>query len=162
MGERKTTNPRIEKASSLLTFWAYRIYKGSPVIEQSTHFHTGSSQITDMNSYKSYKPFCFKMKTNAKQDRPKGKSTPPLGGASTTETNERRAQAIDKLLSEKLTPKQREIVFFLFLPRTLISKTKLSDKVIAVARGYNPKRACELKYRAIDLVNKEILSPFTE
>lgn len=158
----KNANPRIEKASSLLNFWAYRLYIGKAITEQGYHFHTGSSQMIGINSYKSYNPPGFKMKTNAKQDRQQGRSCSPLGGAARTETNEQRARAIDKLLSEQMTPKQREIAFFLFLPRTILSDSKLSDKVIAIARGYNPKRACEIKYKAIDLVNREILSPFTE
>lgn len=172
---KKGQNFRKEKAENLLHYWAYRHFVGRANIEQGAH-HTGGNPITSVNPVKPYNPAQgFKMKTNAKQDRPSGKSSIPLGHVMQTETNDRRAEAIDELLHEKLTPRGLEMVLRLFVPRTAYAgafegklhernekASKLKDRDIAMAAGFCPKRASEVKHRAINLVATNILSPFTE
>lgn len=164
---------RKEKAIDLLHYWAYRHYAGRANIEQGAHA-TGGNPITSINPSKNYNPFCFKMKTNGKQDRPYSKSSIPLGHVMQTETNDRRAEAIDLLLSERFRPRTRMIVFYLFVPRVAFidafegtererqeKVAQLTDRKIAVAAGFCPKRASEAKVKAVNLVAVEILSPFS-
>jgi hypothetical protein len=166
---------RREKAENLLHYWAYRHFVGRENIEQGAH-HTGGNPITSVNPVKNYNPaYGFKMLTNAKQDRPAGKSSIPLGHVMQTETNDRRAEAIDKLLHEKLSPRSLEMTLRMFVPRTAYAQafegplhvrnekaSKLKDRDIAKASGFCPKRASELKHKVIHMVSVEILSPFTE
>lgn len=163
---------RKEKATNLLHYWAYRHHAGKANIEQGAHA-TGGNPITSINPSKSYNPLCFKMKTNGKQDRPYSKSSIPLGSVMQTETNDRRAEAIDLLLSERFRPRTRLMVFYLFVPRIVFigafegseqerieKASALTDSKIAIAAGFCPKRASEAKVKAINLVAVEILSPF--
>lgn len=164
---------RRDKAENLLHYWAYRHYVGRENIEQGAHA-TGGNPITSVNPTKTYNPLCFKLKTNAKQDRPQGSSSIPLGHVMQTETNDRRAIAIDKLLHEKLSPRALEMTLRLFVPRVAYAgafegkdhekrakASKLNDRDIAKASGFCPKRASETKRKAINLVAVHILSPFT-
>jgi len=157
------TDFRRDKASALLTYWAYRMYTGRDSVEQGAHA-TGGNPISTVNPARPYNTVGFKMKTNAKQDRPPGKSSIPLGGVMRTETNERRAFAIDKLISEKLSPRARLLAFYLFLPRTFLTEDprNLTDRAIAIAADYNPKRASEIKQRAITLVANDLLAQFID
>lgn len=167
-------NFRVEKAINLLHYWAYRQYTGRQNIEQGAH-HTGGNPITSVNPSKTYNPFCFKIKTNAKQDRPHSKSSIPLGHVMQTETNDRRAEAIDLVLAEHFRPRTRTMIFYLFVPRAVFADAfegtdqekqeraaSLTDRQIATAYGFTAPRACQAKNRAIALVAKEVLSPFIE
>lgn len=155
------TDSRKEKASEFLTYWAFRLYQDKPIIEQAYAFFTGGNSMTDAGILIMKKTVTvgFSAQMNAKQDRSPGYSKPILGGVMLAETHERRAVSIDKLLSVEFSPRQRLMTFYLFLPRDLYKIEKLTDRRIAKAAGYCPKRACEIKYRAIDLVAKQVLGP---
>lgn len=174
LASRPGKNFRVEKAINLLHYWAYRHFTGRENIEQGSHA-TGSSPLLSMNLSATYKPFCFKMKTNGKQDRPSGKSSIPLGHVMQTETNDRRAEAIDALLAEKFRPRTRLMVFYLFVPRVAFADAfegpehvrvekagKLTDQQIAIAAGFIPKRASQAKIKAVNLVAAHVLSPLEQ
>lgn len=165
-------NYRTEKAINLLHYWAYRHFTGRSNIEQGAHA-TGGNPIVSVNPVKSYNPACgFKMLTNAKQDRPCGKSSIPLGHVMQTETNDRRAESIDLLFKEKFRPRTKLIVFYLFVPRIAFidafegpdhvrveQAQKLTDRQIAIAAGFDPKRASQAKIKAVTLVSTNVLGP---
>jgi len=172
---------RKEKASEFLTYWAFRLYQNKPIIEQAFHFFTGGNQMTDAGLLvekrktpltevtlededgvlvtKRVVAIGFTHQMTAKQDRNPGHSKPILGGVMQSETHERRALSIDQVLLAQFTPRQRLLSYYLFLPKALYKIEGLTDKRISKAAGICPKRACEIKFKAIHLVDKEVLGP---
>lgn len=154
-------NYRVDKATMLLTYWAFALYRGNKFVEPETGYC--ASRPVGPSAGKAYKPFCFKLKTNAKSTRAKASGSEPMGGAASAETMQRRSERIDALFAEKFTPRQRMIVFALFVPRSLLnddaSKQLKSDRDIANYFDINPKRASEIKQKAVKLVVLEFLTP---
>lgn len=152
---------RIERAENLMTFWAWHRFRESlgKTIEFSSGY-SGESVLLSFSGGNEYKPFCFKIKTNAKQTREKRCSEEPLGGGIGGYSKRDYAYRVERLWQNNFPPKQIMLLMGLHLPPEAYGATKkLTDAKISRIFQFKPARACQIKFTAMRLVVTELLSP---
>lgn len=153
------SNARITKAENLLTHWAFRILSGRKNIEKDFAVYTGTCPMYQgaiaVNLYKSSAGISYQM--NEKQTRSKDRSMMPPG-VGRVRTLDEQCILIEELMTESFRPKAKEMAFILFLPRSIFGES-VKDKQLAILSKYNPKRASEIKVKAISLVATKLLGP---
>lgn len=153
---------RIERAENLLAFWAWQHFKGAKV--ELGAGYCGESVLLAFTGGSSYKPFCFKLKTNAKETRGKKGSQEPLGGGGGfVGEKQRKAARVDLLLTDRFNERQIRFLLGVFMPPEAYGADKpLTQGSIAKALGFKMSRASQIRAEAIRLVVVEMFTPVLE